>query len=128
VARVNRYRGVLQPRQVGRVRGESPVLLLYDIEDDRIRNRVAEICLDCGLERIQFSAFFGRLTQSRREELTLRVLNEVEGENARVRLMPLTEQCLGEMWEYDHWRLDAEQLKAAAEGALPRIRFVKVEE
>lgn len=53
---------------------------------------------------------------------------EVEDQNVRIRVMPFTEECLAQMWEYDHWRLDADQLKAEAERGLPRIRFVKVED
>ncbi|MGB9880221.1 MAG: CRISPR-associated endonuclease Cas2, partial [Anaerolineae bacterium] len=34
-------------------------VVVYDIPDDRVRARVADVCLDYGLERIQFSAFQG---------------------------------------------------------------------
>jgi hypothetical protein len=37
-------------------------LLIYDIPDDRARQKVADACLDYGLERIQYSAFLGELT------------------------------------------------------------------
>ena len=40
------------------------MVLIYDIENDRLRTRVAGICLDYGLERIQFSAFFGKLNRN----------------------------------------------------------------
>lgn len=111
----NRYRGILQPRQVGLPRGEMPLLLLYDIEENRIRSRVSSICLDYGLERIQFSAFFGRLSRDKREELAIRLMREVEKENVRIRIVPLTDECLAEMWEYSWWRRDAEELKEAAD-------------
>ena len=55
MAHKNRYRGVLRPLQVGRGSPEVSLVLIYDIEEDKIRNRVADICLDYGLERIQFS-------------------------------------------------------------------------
>lgn len=130
--RRNRFRGVLQPRQVGLPRGESPVLLLYDIEDNRIRTRVSEVCLDFGLERIQFSAFLGRLTRDRREALGLRLLREIERENCRVRVIPLTEECLEAAWEYDWWRKDADELKARApetpEDGIPKLKIIRVEE
>ncbi len=131
--RESRYKGILQPRQVGAPKGETPVLLLYDIESDRVRNRVSQVCLDYGLQRIQFSAFFGRLTPNLRQELTMRVLNEVHEDNARVRVMPLTEDSLADMWEYDYWRLDADKLKEEAdaceqarEGPIPKLRIVKL--
>ncbi len=53
------------------------LILIYDIEDDRLRTRASEICLDYGLERIQFSAFFGKLNRNRRQELALRLQREM---------------------------------------------------
>jgi len=132
--RKNRYTSILRPQQVGSPRGEQPLVLLYDIEDDRLRNRVAQICLDYGLERIQFSAFFGRITRNLREQIALRILNEVEKQNARVRIMPVTEESLANMWEYDYWRKDADELagqapeaqaQACAEPAPPRLRILR---
>lgn len=131
----NRYKGILQPRQVGLPRGELPLILLYDIEEDRVRARVSGVCLDYGLQRIQFSAFFGRLTCDKREELALRLLREVEKKNVRIRIIPLTEECLSGMWDYDWWRKDADQLAVEAgpasppapiEKPLPSIRFIRI--
>jgi CRISPR-associated protein Cas2 len=124
------------PRQVGLPRGELPLILLYDIEEDRVRARVADACLDYGLERIQFSAFFGRLTKDKREELTLRLLREIEKRNVRIRIIPFTEECVAAMWEYDWWRRDADEKivgeggpasgESVAEAVLPSIRFIRV--
>lgn len=126
--RVNRYKGVLQPRQVGAPRDEAPLLLLYDIEDDRIRLRVSSACLDFGLERIQFSAFFGRLTRNKRQEMQVRILREVNGENARLKVVPLSWENLEEMWTFDNWRVDADDLKAKADAVAvaPSIRIVRI--
>src|SRR3989442_4695502 len=51
------------------MRQELRTLVMYDIEDDRVRYRVSEVCLDFGLERIQFSVFRGKLNRNKREEL-----------------------------------------------------------
>src|SRR6266700_3292594 len=48
---------------------ELYTLVIYDVEDDRARTRVAEACKDFGLQRIQYSCFQGRLSQNKREEL-----------------------------------------------------------
>lgn len=48
---------------------ELSTLVIYDVEDDWARTRVAEACKDFGLERIQYSCFRGRLSQNKREEL-----------------------------------------------------------
>ena len=61
MARKNRYTGVLKPLQQGKGAPEVSVVLIYDIENDRLRTRIADACMDYGLERIQFSAFFGKM-------------------------------------------------------------------
>lgn len=48
-------------------------LLLYDITNDRKRTKVAETCLDYGLDRIQYSAFSGDISRNHQEELFLKV-------------------------------------------------------
>ncbi len=48
-------------------------LLVYDIPDDNKRAKIADACLDYGLDRIQYSAFTGRLAKTHQEELMLRV-------------------------------------------------------
>ena len=133
MAHRNRYRGVLRPLQVGRGSPEISLVLIYDIEEDGLRNRVADICLDYGLERIQFSAFFGRLNRNRRQELSLRVQGEVGNRSARVRVIPVCEEDLKDMWVFDQYRRDADELKAEAEGTarrprLPRLRVLGAEE
>ncbi|MBA4848981.1 CRISPR-associated endonuclease Cas2 [Emticicia sp. BO119] len=44
-------------------------LAFYDIEIDRIRTRVADKLLRAGLERIQYSVFFGPLTDTQKKKL-----------------------------------------------------------
>lgn len=47
-------------------------LVIYDISEDKVRNKIAEVCKDYGLNRIQWSAFFGMTDRNRREELMLK--------------------------------------------------------
>src|ERR1019366_1383079 len=58
--------------QVGR-KNEMRYLLIYDISHDGARLKVADACLDYGLERIQFSAFLGELTHAHQRELLLKI-------------------------------------------------------
>jgi CRISPR-associated protein, Cas2 family len=44
-------------------------LVIYDIPSTKIRNKIAEACMDYGLDRIQWSAFLGDINHNRREEL-----------------------------------------------------------
>lgn len=129
-AHKNRYTGVLKPLQLGKGSPEVSVVLLYDIEDDRLRTRIADICMDYGLQRIQFSAFFGKLNRNRRQELAMKLQNELGDESGRIRIIPVCEQDLKDMWVLDQYRRDADQLKAEAEARdrpRPRLKVLGVE-
>jgi CRISPR-associated protein Cas2 len=131
VARKNRYTGVLKPLQQGKGAPEVSVVLIYDIENDRLRTRIADACMDYGLERIQFSAFFGKMNRNRRQELALRLRNELGNESGRVRIIPVCEQDLKDMWVLDQYRRDADQLKAEAEARdheKPRLKVLGAED
>ena len=130
MARKNRYTGVLKPLPLGKGSPEVSLVLIYDIEDDRLRTRVADVCLDYGLERIQFSAFFGKLNRNRRQELALRLRNELGDESGRVRIIPVCEEDLKDMWVLDQYRRDADELKAAAEQQRekPKLRILASED
>ncbi len=123
----NRYSGVLKPLLVGRGSPEVSVLLIYDVEDDRVRTRVAEACLDYGLERIQFSAFFGRLNRNRRQELALRLLREIGKGSARVRMVPICEADLADVWTHENFRTDANEWEKADAGR-PQLRVLRAGE
>ena len=129
MARKNKYSGVLKPLPLGKGSPEVSLVLIYDIEDGRLRTRVADVCLDYGLERIQFSAFFGKLNRNRRQELALKVKNELGGENGRVRIIPVCEEDLKDMWVLDQYRRDADELKAEAERReVPKLRVLASED
>jgi CRISPR-associated protein Cas2 len=73
---------------------KQPLVILYDIPDDKVRYKVAEACKDYGLERIQYSAFLGHLNGNRREELALRLKREVKKKSATVHLFQLRPEQL----------------------------------
>ena len=112
---------------MGRGSPEVSLVLIYDIEDDRLRTRAADICLDYGLERIQFSAFFGKLNRNRRQELALRIQNEVGKESARIRIIPVCEDDLKDMWVLDQYRQDADELAARAKREKPALKILPME-
>src|SRR5438477_13179594 len=127
MARKNRYTGVLKPLPLGKGSPEVSVLLIYDIENDRLRTRTSEICLNYGLARIQFSAFFGKLNRNRRQELALHLQRELGDESGRIRIIPVCEQDLKDMWVLDQDRRDAEELKAEKVGERPRMGMLSAE-
>ena len=128
MAHKNRYTGVLKPLLQGKGAPEVSGVLLYDIEEDRLRARIADVCIDYGLERIQFSAFFGKLNRNRRQELALRVQNELGGESGRVRIIPVCEQDLKDMWVLEQYRRDADEVKAESDREKPRLRVLVAED
>jgi len=63
--------------------------VIYDIEDDKIRLRISETCLDYGLARIQYSAFLGILNRNKREELFLRLTSILDHNAGKIMLQPI---------------------------------------
>lgn len=129
MVRKNRYAGILKPNMVGVGKAEHHLLVFYDVENDRIRTKVSETCLGYGLNRIQFSAFLGKLNRNRRQELAMRLRNEIGDENGRIHMIPLCDDDHRDMWVLDQYRVDAEELKLRTEGAeAPRLRVLRNEE
>ncbi len=64
-----------------------PVLVIYDIPHDGTRTKVADCCLDYGLDRIQYSAFVGELSRTHQEELLLRIKRRVGKQPAKVQIV-----------------------------------------
>ncbi len=67
-------------------------LIIYDIPSDKLRSKVADVCKDYGLDRIQFSAFLGEINHNRREELLQRIKREVGRKQANVQLFPICDK------------------------------------
>lgn len=68
----------------------SRLLVIYDISNDRIRDKVADACQDYGLDRIQYSAFLGQLSRTHREELMLRMKALLGEEEGCIQLIPIS--------------------------------------
>jgi CRISPR-associated protein Cas2 len=66
-------------------------LLVYDIPDDGKRSKIADICLDYGLDRIQFSAFLGWLLKTQQEELFLKIKKTLGKKAANIQLFSIGE-------------------------------------
>lgn len=70
-------------------------LLIYDIPHDGTRQKVADACLDYGLQRVQFSAFAGDLSRSHQRALFGEIARRVGRHGANVQLFPLDEKSWG---------------------------------
>ncbi|PJF42784.1 MAG: CRISPR-associated endonuclease Cas2 [Phototrophicales bacterium] len=78
------------------------VLLIYDIENDRIRSKIANVCLDYGLDRIQYSAFVGRLSRNHQEELMLKIRHLLDTGMGNVKLIAMSMNQWEQRLEIEH--------------------------
>jgi CRISPR-associated protein Cas2 len=62
-------------------------LLIYDIADDRARQKVADACLDYGLQRIQYSAFIGQLSNTHQRALFAEIKQRLGKKAANIQLI-----------------------------------------
>ena len=67
-------------------------LVIYDITHDGTRAKIADVCLDYGLERIQYSAFFGELSHTHQRELLVKIERRLGIHEANIQLFPLDEK------------------------------------
>ena len=67
-------------------------LVVYDIPDDKVRVKIADVCLDYGLDRIQFSAFLGDLARTHQEELLIKVKKAMGKKAGNVQLFPICDK------------------------------------
>jgi len=78
------------------------LILVYDIADDRIRAKIADACLDYGLDRIQFSAFTGQLSRNHQEELMLHIAKVLGKKPGNVMLIPFCDRDWAQRLEAGH--------------------------
>jgi len=76
---------------------ESFFIISYDIEKDKIRNKVAKILKGYG-ERVQKSVFEVYLRENRIEPLKKKLLSLIEEETDSVRWYEICENCKGKVF------------------------------
>lgn len=69
-------------------------LVIYDVESDKIRTKVFNLCKDYGLTHIQYSAFFGELNHNRRDELKQRIRKTIGQSLAKILICPICDKDL----------------------------------
>ncbi|MCL2506283.1 MAG: CRISPR-associated endonuclease Cas2 [Endomicrobia bacterium] len=79
---------------------ELNVLVVYDIPDDKVRNKIGEKCKDYGLSRVQFTAFAGKLNKERRDLLAKKLKEIIGGKIAKLIIQPFCETCSTQAFEY----------------------------
>ncbi len=66
--------------------------IIYDIVDDKVRGKVARICKQYGLERVQKSAFLGKLRLNRFDELGEKCRDLIDEDADSVYLFPFCQE------------------------------------
>lgn len=67
-------------------------ILLYDIPSDKKRKKIADACLDYGLDRIQYSAFTGNISRNLQQELFQKITRILGQADGRIWLLPVGEK------------------------------------
>jgi len=68
--------------------------VLYDIESNKIRNKVIRICKNAGLYRVQKSVFLGTLEDNQYDEIILQIESVVDLEKDSVYVFPMSQSNL----------------------------------
>lgn len=68
--------------------------VLYDIKKDKPRTRVAKICKQSGLYRVQKSVFLGTLDENEKDSLELAVEEWIDEESDSVYIFPMSKNEL----------------------------------
>ncbi|MCG8323290.1 MAG: CRISPR-associated endonuclease Cas2 [Cytophagales bacterium] len=72
------------------------VWVLYDIKNDKARNRVAKVCKRAGLYRVQFSVFLGTLNSNEKDSLELEIQDLIEETDDSVYIFPMSKNELND--------------------------------
>lgn len=70
--------------------------VLYDIENDKARNKVAKACKQAGLYRVQYSVFLGTLNANEKDSLELEIQNLIEEDTDSVYIFPMSKNEMRE--------------------------------
>jgi CRISPR-associated protein, Cas2 family len=73
------------------------IVVVYDVTEDDVRNKVAETLKAFGLSRVQKSAFIGRLPPALVKELAERLRKATRGANADVIILKVEKKVIDTM-------------------------------
>ncbi len=68
---------------------ETLVWVVYDIVADQPRGKIAKLCKEAGLYRVQKSVFLGTIERNRLDELSLEIDQHVHEETDKVYIFPM---------------------------------------
>ena len=87
-------------------------LVSYDIQNTRVRTKIAKVLLKAGLERVQYSVFIGDLGETEVRNIVTKAKNLTDKEsNYAVLILPLHQDMLKDVCEIGSEKLDWEYLQ-----------------
>jgi CRISPR-associated protein Cas2 len=66
------------------------IWVLYDIESDSARTKVAKICKQSGLNRVQYSCFLGTLDAHEKDVMELKIQALIDETRDKVYIFPMS--------------------------------------
>lgn len=81
--------------------------VMYDIEQDKARTKIAKACLKNGLYRVQYSVFLGTIDIDRKDALQLQIEELMDEEVDSVYIFPMSKdelkstELLGQAFDKD---------------------------
>ncbi len=70
--------------------------VIYDVVKDKPRARIAKLCKQAGLHRVQYSVFLGQLTANEKDTLEIQFLDCIDEETDRVYIFPMSKAELAD--------------------------------
>lgn len=67
---------------------------MYDIKKDKPRNRIAKICKQSGLYRVQYSVFLGTIDENEKDTLQLQIEDLIDEKVDSVYIFPMNKSEL----------------------------------
>jgi CRISPR-associated protein Cas2 len=68
--------------------------VMYDIENDKARTKVAKLCKQAGLYRVQYSVFLGTIDKNQKDTLQLKIEELIEEAKDSVYIFPMSKNEL----------------------------------
>lgn len=68
--------------------------VIYDIKDDDARGKIAKVCKQAGLYRVQYSVFLGTIDENKKDTLQLQIERLMDDEEDSVYIFPMSKSEL----------------------------------
>ncbi|NEN22786.1 CRISPR-associated endonuclease Cas2 [Cryomorpha ignava] len=70
------------------------IWVMYDIKKDKARSKIAKICKQSGLYRVQYSVFLGQLSANSKDSLWIQIEELIDEETDSVYIFPMSKNEL----------------------------------